>query len=260
VPRFVLIHEGRRIPLPDGETLIGRGLSCRIRFNDPAMSREHLRVVVRGSRAQVTNLGSNGTLINGARLAVTHGLCEGDELRLGFQRIRVEVFEEPELPTIEVEERPSVTMRMEAEEFTQPGEDGWRRRRVDEDFMVPTRLAEIRIPPTRRDPRFPVVVPVIYTSATLIIDAVVHDLSRGGMFIATEVLDPIGTPCDVTAMPEGHSAVVFEGVVAHVADEPGKARVPGLGIHLVKGSPDAMRWLDRTIAVCSEAVVEPASG
>lgn len=269
VLRFVLRHDGRRILLPEGETLIGRSLECRIRFNDPAVSRRHLRILVESGCAMAWNLGSNGTLLNGAPLTEANLLGDGDELRLGFQRIRLDLVQDG--LTAPVPPRPLALDRMPratgvpldsealAGEFTEPGEEGWRQRRMTEEVLLPSRLAEIKMPPVevtpRMSPRFAVAVPVIYSSETLIIDAVVRDLSRGGMFIATEVLDPIGTPCDVTALPEGRPGLRFAGVVAHVADE-GATRVHGLGIQLVRGSPDALSWLEETISGCSQAMVE----
>ncbi len=268
VLRFVLRHDGRRILLPDGETLIGRSLECRIRFNDPAVSRRHLRIVVESGCAMAWSVGSNGTLLNGTPLSEGRLLGDGDEIRVGFQRLRVDLVDDTAAPPVPVpltlDRMPRATgVPLDAEgmagEFTEPGVDGWRRRRLTEEVLLPSRLAEIRIPPVevtpRKSPRFPVAVPVIYSSETLIIDAVVRDLSRGGMFIATDVLDPIGTPCDVTALPEGRPGLRFAGVVAHVADDASPVRVHGLGIQLVRGSADAMSWLEETISECSQAMV-----
>ncbi len=271
MPRFVIHHDGRRILLPEGETLIGRSLDCRIRFNDPAVSRRHLRLVVERGCAMAWSLGSNGTLINGAPLTEPRLIADGDEVRLGFQRLRVEVIDEASVPAVRhpvaLDHRMArassipITPEGVASEYTEPGEEGWRQRqrRLTEEVLLPSRLAEIRIPPadvaSRRSPRYLVAVPVIYSSETLIIDAVVRDLSRGGMFIATDVLDPIGTPCDVTAMPEGRPGLRFAGVVAHVADQPSVARVHGLGIQLVDGSHDAMTWLEETLSDCSQALI-----
>jgi len=267
VPRFVIHHDGRRILLPEGETLIGRSLDCRIRFNDPAVSRRHLRVVVERGCAMAWSMGANGTLLNGAPLAEPRLIADGDEVRLGFQRLRVEVIDEVSVPAVRypiaLDQRmaraSSIPIPPEgaAAEHTEPGEGGWRHRRISEEvLLLPPRVADIRDVPSRQNPRFLIAVPVIYSSETLIIDAIVRDLSRGGMFIATDVLDPIGTPCDVTAMPEGRPGLRFAGVVAHVADQPSTARVHGLGIHLVDGSADAMSWLEQTISDCSQALIQ----
>lgn len=312
--RFLLVHEGQKILLPEGETIIGRGPSCNIRFKDPSVSREHLRIVVLEGRAAAANLSSNGTLLNGKRLGDPSRVYEGDELRLGFQSIRIETVAETDAPELEDGEdgdqladmgRP--TSRTSAgelaaseDELTQPGLTGWDRRRklreTIEPTTLPSRMAEIKIHlcprcnsriayhedgcatcayawpsdlssahtqsvdiervGTRRDPRFAVEVPVVYSSATLTVDAIVRDLSRGGVFIATEVLDPIGTPCDLTALPGGSRAELrFTGVVAHVREELSVMRTPGLGIQFIGGAPDALDWLERTIAQFSEAVV-----
>lgn len=310
--RFLLVHEGQRILLPEGETIIGRGPMCNIRFKDPAVSREHVRIVVLEGRAAAANLSSNGTMLNGARLLEPTRLREGDELHIGFQTMHFETVAETAAPDAEetedaaerVEMRrpttrtPAEQLRLSDDELTQPGITGWdRRRRLSATIepAIPSNMSEIKIHlcprcnsrisyneeacatcayawpsdhastrtqdvdiervGTRRDPRFLVEVPVVYSSATLTVDAFVRDLSRGGVFIATEVLDPIGTPCDLTALPAGRSALRFTGVVAHVREEMSVVRAPGLGIQFVGGAPDALDWLERTIARFSEAVV-----
>ena len=315
--RFLLVHEGQRILLPEGETIIGRGASCNIRFKDPSVSREHVRVVVIDGRAAAANLSSNGTMLNARRMLEPTRLREGDELRLGFQSMRVEVvaetaaagaddFGDDDEELVEMR-RPTYKVTADRlargeDELTQPGLLGFdhRRRSLRDTIepVIPSRMSEIKIHMcprcnsriaynqescatcayawpldhasartqdvdiervgTRRDPRFSVEVPVVYSSATLTVDAVVRDLSRGGVFIVTEVLDPIGTPCDLTALPGGRSQLHFSGVVAHVREEVSPVRAPGLGIQFVGGAPDALDWLERTIAVFSEAVVVPA--
>jgi len=78
--RFVLNHSGQRIVLAEGVTVVGRGLHCDVRFNDPAVSREHMRIVVSGGRAVVVNLSqSNGTLLN--RHKITRAQELHDEAR-----------------------------------------------------------------------------------------------------------------------------------------------------------------------------------
>ena len=317
--RYLLIHEGQRIQLPEGETLLGRGLGCRIRFNDPAVSREHLRIEVGQGRAVATNLSSNGTLHNGVRLAEPRRLGEGDELRIGFRRLRIAIEDDivPEAgrsrtPTGEGE-------ALQPDEKTQPGEeDAWRRRRdlralaeLQEDHE-PTSRATLDIPrremftprtleavqthtcprcqrvvsflddtcpgcgyawppghpsrstqkivmekvKQRSEPRYTLEVPVIYSSETLTIDAIVRDISRGGMFVESELLDPIGTNCEVTALPDGHAALRFAGIVVHVTDQLTRAAVSGLGIRFTSGSEDAMRWLEWVVSRYEKVIVE----
>ena len=326
MPRFLLIHEGQRILLEEGETLIGRGLSCDVRFNDPAVSRQHLRIVVLDGRAAIANLSTGGATVNGERLEQPRRLFDGDLVRFGYQRFRFEVADDDaEAPRVTDDRRSTDKLAIDdreiAEEWTRPGpvEEAWRRRRaaaafagdqpVDPDEATPaaaqprpattitaSRLADLRIeicprchanlapsdddcpacgyswPPghpsartqevvlesvaTRKEPRYAVSVPVIYSSATLTIHAIVRDLSRGGMFIETQVLDPVGTPCEVTALPNGRAAMRLNGVVAHVASDPTIAHQSGLGIQIVGGSPEALRWLERTVAGFARAIVE----
>jgi len=339
MPRFLLIHEGQRILLQEGETLIGRSLSCDVRFNDPAVSRQHLRVVVMDGRAAVANLSTSGASVNGERIDQPRRLSDGDLIRFGYQRIRFEVANDdggaitapPTRAPTDGDDAGRSTDKLSiddseiAEEWTRPGEDGWRRRRAAAAFdgdqaaepddetpppkqpqqkpagdkpadVTATRLAEIKIdicarcharlapgdvdcpacgyswPPghpsartqevvletvaARKEPRYAVSVPVIYSSATLTIHAIVRDLSRGGMFIETQVLDPVGTPCEVTALPNGHAAMRLNGVVAHVSGDPTIAHLSGLGIEIVGGSPDALRWLERTVARFAKAIID----
>ncbi|HUS63217.1 MAG TPA: FHA domain-containing protein [Kofleriaceae bacterium] len=311
--RFMLVHEGQRILLPDGETVVGRGPSCNIRFKDPSVSREHVRIVVLEGRAAAANLSTNGTMLNGRRLIDPTRLRPGDELRIGFQSMRIETVSEA--PRAELsrdmddydapsDETRATSRMMQLEhgalgddDLTQPGVTGFQRRRRRQTIepVLPSSMAEIRVHVcprcssriafnedscatcayawphdlasaltqdvniehvgTRRDPRYVVRVPVVYSSATLTVDGLVRDLSRGGVFIATEVLDPVGTPCDLTAIPDGSAALRFSGVVAHVREELSPVSAPGLGIQFIGGARDALDWLDRTIAHFGEAVV-----
>jgi Tfp pilus assembly protein PilZ len=286
--RFLLVYQAQRILLPEGETLIGRGLACRVRFNDPAVSRQHLRILVQGSRAVAVNLGSNGTLIRGSRLTRARELSAGDELRLGHQRIRVEVVEETDPGP-----RPVALVAREDLEETAPGDlpgevvppplpeldaialgprtidaievHTCPRCRAQVSYFDDTcpRCAYVWPPghpshhtqkiligqvPQRRDPRYAMEVPVIYSSESLTVDAIVRDLSRGGMFVATELLDPIGTTCEITALPDGHGALRFTGLVVHVSDDRSSARGAGIGVKFAGGSPEALAWLEQTLA------------
>jgi len=313
--RFLLIHEGQRILLPLGETLIGRGLTCTVRFNDPAVSREHLKVVVIDGRIAAVNLSANGTLLNGEKMTEPRQLRDGDVLRFGYRRVAIEIVPEASEqagdPSSTAGEQRRKTLKVPideieaAGEMTRPGQDGWQLRRTVPDDpsdvppdepVAPSRLLKVRVQscprcrrllsqedadcaacgytwpaghpsartqqlvvetvPVRHEPRYVVAVPVIYSSATLTVDAIVRDLSRGGMFIASDLLDPIDTPCELTALPDGQPALTFSGVVAHVTERSGP-RPSGLGVRLLGGSPEAMRWLETMLARFGEAIVAP---
>jgi hypothetical protein len=98
-------------------------------------------------------------------------------------------------------------------------------------------------------PRFAVELPLVYSSESLTFEAIVRDISRGGMFIASELLDPVGTPCDLTALPDGHPAMTFSGVVVHVAARAADGGRPaGLGVRFTFVSLEARRWLEILLA------------
>lgn len=64
--------------------LIGRGSDCDLRLFDPALSRHHCRLILRGDRVAIEDLGSrNGTLVNGQKVKESRVLAEGDALGLG---------------------------------------------------------------------------------------------------------------------------------------------------------------------------------
>jgi FHA domain len=73
-----------------GELRIGRSSSCDLMLSDPTVSRRHARLICRGGKWVLQDLGStNGTALNGRRV----GRCElrpGDELLLGHARLRVD--------------------------------------------------------------------------------------------------------------------------------------------------------------------------
>jgi hypothetical protein len=301
--RVVIHHEGQSIALPPGDTIIGRALECRIRFNDPAVSRRHLRLVVRGAGVVAQNLSSsNGTLVNGVEITEPVPLVDGDVLRIGHRRLRIELGEDPRdrkksLPpvmTLGREMAPGsgifVDDEEEAAEQTRPGEilegglanltqslaDASRehtcpscRARVAYNDNVCQRCGytwpsgrptsntqeiKVDVVAVRAHQRFAVEVPVVYSSESLGIDAIVRDISRGGMFLASDLLDPLGTECEITALPDGHPAVRFTGVVAHVVQQSNdQGRPPGLGIKFTGASDEASAWLERLVTSFEQA-------
>jgi pSer/pThr/pTyr-binding forkhead associated (FHA) protein len=63
---------------------MGRQHDCTIVLADPNVSRHHAEVRPAGDGFAVHDLGStNGTLVNGTKIAGPHQLVDGDEVRLG---------------------------------------------------------------------------------------------------------------------------------------------------------------------------------
>jgi hypothetical protein len=65
----VLDIDGKRYPITQGRTVIGRGSDADITVNDTGTSRRHVEVLWDGERAQANDLGStNGSKLNGQPL------------------------------------------------------------------------------------------------------------------------------------------------------------------------------------------------
>jgi hypothetical protein len=79
-----LISGSSVLPLPPGETVIGRGTEADVVIESPKASRRHARIVVDRDQAVIEDLGStNGTSVNGNRLASPLKLAHGDEIQIG---------------------------------------------------------------------------------------------------------------------------------------------------------------------------------
>lgn len=95
--RFFLLVDGRRLPLGDGETVVGRDEGCGIRVDEPSVSRRHARFLVQDEDVTVEDLNStNGTLVNG-RKAKAGGvsLQGGDTIRIGGVTARLDAPHAP---------------------------------------------------------------------------------------------------------------------------------------------------------------------
>lgn len=109
------------------------------------------------------------------------------------------------------------------------------------------RLAEPEDPEDRRQAdRHPIAMSGLYVSSSLTFEAEVTNISRGGLFIVAELLDPIGTSADVVLSTDGSGRARFNGEVVHVVDEPlpDKGINPGMGIRFLEMAPTARIWLD----------------
>jgi DNA-binding winged helix-turn-helix (wHTH) protein len=77
-------QDGRRLPLREGEQIIGREPDADIALDSPRVSRRHARLIVRGARASIEDLDSkNGTFLRGNRLDGAADLRPGEIVRIG---------------------------------------------------------------------------------------------------------------------------------------------------------------------------------
>jgi len=86
VSRFVILLGDGLVPLPEGETIIGRDPEAGVVIDSLKVSRHHARIVVAGEQARVEDLGSkNGTEVNGRRIAGPAALADGDRIGVAHE-------------------------------------------------------------------------------------------------------------------------------------------------------------------------------
>lgn len=354
--KAVLQHPGGSVDLLEGEIIIGRGLSCPIRFNDHTVSRKHIELHVTTDCVTVRDLGSrNGTKLNNTALESTATLQDRDILQIGSVQLRLamltthqsfmdEVVTRPDASLPEPEEvdpamrllsgaawgnvsdksRSRDTVAEERESLAHavvetdpihtavdPHPRGKRRDsdraapaskhppitlvRDSTELPLPDLIArtcpdcraevpmaqqqchrcgykwQLRGPLSKTQPiiisalselgldqdahdramerraadRVSVEVPIIYHSDNLTFDARAQNLSRAGMFIASDLLDAKGTACALRVLPDGHPAISIGGVVKHVVTSANaeKDQIPGMGIRFQKMSRGALSWI-----------------
>jgi len=279
--RLYLEYGEGSVQLPLGETIIGRDLDCSLRFNDPFVSRRHVRIRFGPEGTFVEELASrNGTRVNGVQVSGLQRLEDGDRLELGKRALTVVFVEQSPAPWAEttrpeVDELSAGVMDIEAAmreleptPKTLPAPPPERtcpvcRLQVPAvhdrcsacgyDFPPGRPLAltqklgveeiEAHGEDRRSGERFSLEVPIVYTSEALTIDATTQDLSPSGVFIPSPLLDEIGTRCHVTLLPEAAPAIPIGGVVARVVAH-GQA---GMGIEFRAPSERARRWLEAVL-------------
>lgn len=75
------------VEVGDG-AILGRGRDCAIVFDDATVSKSHARLRLEAGAATIEDLDStNGTLLNGARVAGMAALRRGDRIDLGTNQI-----------------------------------------------------------------------------------------------------------------------------------------------------------------------------
>jgi hypothetical protein len=87
-----------------------------------------------------------------------------------------------------------------------------------------------------------------YVSPELEIEVASHDLSESGVFVRSQVLDPIGTPCQLTFLLGG-GQLGAHGIVRRVVEHgPPGANTVGLGVEFVGLGSSERAWLQDVIA------------
>lgn len=82
--RHLLVWGAQALPLPQGQSVVGRERSASLWIGHPSVSREHARIAVAGRAAVFEDLGSkNGSYLRGRKVEGQVPLADGDELRVG---------------------------------------------------------------------------------------------------------------------------------------------------------------------------------
>jgi len=245
---------GYSVEVPHGETIVGRDVSCQLRFNDSSVSRKHMRLVRADDRVVAEDLGStNGTTLNGRMMHGKIRLADGDQLELGGYCLALHIVDDiadematrkvtslRELGAIKKAPRPSSVT-------TQPT-------RIPPSIQQSITRA-VTAPPAeepsaerRRADRMSIEIPIVYSSAELEIEVMTRDLSLTGVFLRSDVLEPVGTPCELVILIDGGPPIRARGVVRRVVETDEGDEPVGLGIEFLALGSAEQRWLEQTIA------------
>ena len=278
VSRVYIEYLGDSVELPLGETVIGRDVGCALRFNDPSVSRRHLKFVHRADDVFVEDLHSaNGTMVNGRALSAPIRVLDGDRLVVGTREltIRIPEFDDAEPPTLNLADlsslvdpkrvRVSTTQvpvtippplranqrcpRCAAAVSAEDDECANCRYRWGSFRPAASTLVGTNPLNRRRHERRSMELDLVYTSNELEIEATTRDLSVSGVFVCSQVLEPLGTTCELTLLVDGGPPLHVRGIVRRVVerDETGADAV-GLGIEFVGVGPTQRTWLDTVVA------------
>jgi pSer/pThr/pTyr-binding forkhead associated (FHA) protein len=242
---------GNAVELPIGETTIGRDYGCVLRIDDPAVSRRHVRLLHRSDGVYVEDLRStNGTQLNGRPLVAPAVLCDGDTITIGAHVLTVRFDEDADFEQESTaehrrfdprDEQPATVVLPIASAQPRPLARG---------------TIDLAAPDRRRHDRRTLEVVLRYVSSELEIDAITRNLSDNGVFVCTEVLDPVGTPCELTFYVDGRERRlrgVVRRVVEHVLHgSAGSAGSAGLGVEFVEVTRGEAAWLRTLLAIASE--------
>jgi len=211
------------------------------------VSRRHAKLVRVGDDVYVEDLGSsNGTELNGESLAGKGrvALQDGDRLGLGSRilELRLGGDDEDASPTRRVATLGDLS------ELDRPDPTNSRTPTSQINLGGRPNSATWRPTERRKHARRSMELALLYTSNELEIEASTRDLSQAGVFVNTQVLDPLGTRCHLEIQLDGVTPLRISGIVRHVVERPTDELDVGLGIEFVEVEPDARRWLAMAIA------------
>ncbi|MBI5033791.1 MAG: FHA domain-containing protein [Chloroflexi bacterium] len=90
---YLIDQAGRKFPLVEPITTMGRSAQCNVFIPDHHASRHHCEIQWDGDTCTLTDLGSaNGTSVNGRRVTTPHTLRDGDEIAIASA---VFIFHDP---------------------------------------------------------------------------------------------------------------------------------------------------------------------
>jgi hypothetical protein len=256
---YYLEYQGNSLELPLGETIVGRDVGCRLRFNDPAVSRRHLRFVRRQDELFVEDLrSSNGTLLNGRTVTSPIRVRDGDTIQVGESVLvlraasdevassTVLLHESNVLPAIPPA-RSARTEKLRA--VTSPSQQrcpkcGEEVSETDDacaacgfawgGFRATSHTDVRKGVSRRRHDRCPVELQLVYVSSELEIEATSLDLSTSGVFVCSQVLDPVGMRCQLTILVDGGPPLQISGIVRRVVEhDDAEEHETGLGVEFM---------------------------
>ncbi len=270
--RFVLVYQGQRVPLREGDTVIGRSMSCQVRFNAPTVSRQHVVLHVRGESITAENLSTTtGTLHNGKRMMAKFPVVAGDTLTLGPRIVSVERWDPDSGAMLTPIPQPALGMLPDGDddEITQTemvAHDAspitfhtCPKCRTAVEFVRSTcpicghawpkdgpshRLGEVTSRNVADEVVMPAQVMAVYSSEVMTLDITLSDLRRDGAFIPTELLDAPHTPCELTLLPDGASPLHIKGKVASARAASDGQALAGMDVKFTEMSDGVRLWLD----------------
>jgi pSer/pThr/pTyr-binding forkhead associated (FHA) protein len=86
--RLVSLVDGREYTIPAGGVTIGRDASCEVVVPSTEVSRRHAMIAPAEAGYMLSDLSTNGVLVNGERVSRTRILGRGDMIRIGGEEFR----------------------------------------------------------------------------------------------------------------------------------------------------------------------------